>query len=387
MRIGIVCPYDWNVPGGVQAHIQDLALELMDRGHYVNVLTPASRPDELPEWVTDGGEPTAISYNGSVARISFGFRATRRVRRWIREQNLDVMHVHEPLSPSLSALACWAGTGPIVGTFHSSMDRSRIMAAGYGLAQSVLEKITARIAVSELARNTVVQHVGGDAVLIPNGIHVKNFENADALDGVRDERLVAFLGRFEEPRKGFSILLEAFEIIADELPDVRIVVAGPGDSEQALVGLRTDLRDRVRFLGRVSDQGKAEMLRGAGVYVAPNTGGESFGIVLLEAMAARTPVIASDLPAFLRVLDFGAAGVTFMNEDAEDLARALREVLQSEQRRSQLVEEAFERVQLFDWSRVATSILDVYETVIALSGPVQEDLRSQIVGRLAPDQP
>lgn len=387
MRIGIVCPYDWNVPGGVQAHIQDLALELMDRGHYVNVLTPASRPDELPEWVTDGGEPTAISYNGSVARISFGFRATRRVRRWIREQNLDVMHVHEPLSPSLSALACWAGSGPIVGTFHSSMDRSRIMAAGYGLAQSVLEKISARIAVSELARNTVVQHVGGDAVLIPNGIHVKNFENADALDGVRDERLVAFLGRFEEPRKGFSILLEAFEIIADELPDVRIVVAGPGDSEQALVGLRTDLRDRVRFLGRVSDHGKAEMLRGAGVYVAPNTGGESFGIVLLEAMAARTPVIASDLPAFLRVLDFGAAGVTFMNEDAEDLARALREVLQSEQRRSQLVEEAFERVQLFDWSRVATSILDVYETVIALSGPVQEDLRSQIVGRLAPDQP
>ena len=386
MRIGIVCPYDWSVPGGVQAHIQDLALELMERGHYVNVLTPASQPDELPDWVTDGGAPVAISYNGSVARIAFGFKATRKVRRWIQEQHLDVMHVHEPLSPSLSALACWAGTGPIVGTFHSSMDRSRIMAAGYGIAQSVLEKITARIAVSELARNTVVQHVGGDAVLIPNGIHVKNFENAVALDGERDERLIAFLGRFEEPRKGFKILLEAFEIVADEMPDVRIVVAGPGDAEAGLSGLRDDLHDRVRFLGRVSDVGKAEMLRGAGVYVAPNTGGESFGIVLLEAMAARTPVVASDLPAFLRVLDFGAAGLSFRNEDAGDLARALREVLNDTSRKAALVEAAFERVQLFDWSRVATSILDVYETVVAQSGPVQEDLRSQIVGRLAPEQ-
>ena len=181
-------------------------------------------------------------------------------------------------------------------------------------------------------------------------------------------------------------MLEAFEIVADEMPDVRIVVAGPGDAEAGLSALRDDLHDRVRFLGRVSDVGKAEMLRGAGVYVAPNTGGESFGIVLLEAMAARTPVVASDLPAFLRVLDFGAAGLSFRNEDAGDLARALREVLNDTSRKAALVEAAFERVQLFDWSRVATSILDVYETVVAQSGPVQEDLRSQIVGRLAPEQ-
>lgn len=386
MRIGIVCPYDWSVPGGVQAHIQDLALELMARGHYVNVLTPASNETDLPDWVTSGGEPVAISYNGSVARISFGFRANRRVRKWIRDQKLDVMHVHEPLSPSLSALACWSATGPIVGTFHSSMDRSRIMAAGYGVAQTVLEKVTARIAVSELARNTVVQHVGGDAVLIPNGVHVHNFDNVTPLDGRRDENLIAFLGRFEEPRKGFPILLKAFELIADEMPSVSLVVAGPGDAEVALESLRPDLHSRVRFLGRVSDQGKAEMLSGAGVYVAPNTGGESFGIVLLEAMACHTPVVASDLPAFVRVLDYGSAGVTFRNEDVEDCARALREVLGDSRRREILSEAGFERVQLFDWSKVATSIIDVYETVSALAGPVQEDFRSQIVGRLAPEQ-
>lgn len=385
MRIGIVCPYDWSVPGGVQAHVNDLAIELMQRGHYVNVLTPVSGEDELPEWVTHGGEPVAISYNGSVARISFGFRATRRVRRWIREQNLDVMHVHEPLSPSLSALACWAATGPIVATFHSSMDRSRIMEAGYGVAQTVLEKVSARIAVSEIARNTIVQHVGGDAVLIPNGVHVHNFDDATPLDGVRNEKLIAFLGRFEEPRKGFSILLKAFELIADDFPDAGVVVAGPGNQEEALQDLRPDLHARVRFLGRVSERGKAEMLSGVGMYVAPNTGGESFGIVLLEAMACHTPVIASDLPAFVRVLDFGQAGVTFENEDVEDCARALREVLGDPQRRSTLSISGYERVQLFDWGRVATSIIDVYETVIAHAGPVQEDLRSQIVGRLAPD--
>lgn len=385
MRIGIVCPYDWSVPGGVQAHVNDLAHELISRGHYVNVLTPVSGDDELPSWVTNGGEPVAISYNGSVARISFGLRATRRVRRWIREQNLDVMHVHEPLSPSLSALACWAATGPIVATFHSSMDRSRIMEAGYGVAQTVLEKVSARIAVSEAARNTLVQHVGGDAVLIPNGVHVHNFEAATPLDGVRNENLIAFLGRFEEPRKGFVILLSAFEQIADEFPNTALVVAGPGDQADALKQLRDDLHSRVRFLGRVSDRGKAEMLSGVGVYVAPNTGGESFGIVLLEAMACHTPVVASDLAAFVRVLDNGKAGVTFTNEDAEDCARALREVLSDSSRRAELGKIGFERAQLFDWSRVATSIIDVYETVTAHSGTVQEDLRSQLVGRLAPD--
>ena len=385
MRIGIVCPYDWSVPGGVQAHVNDLAQELIGRGHYVNVLTPVSGDEDLPEWVTHGGEPVAISYNGSVARISFGLRATRRVRRWIREQNLDVMHVHEPLSPSLSALACWAATGPIVATFHSSMDRSRIMEAGYGVAQTVLEKVSARIAVSEAARNTLVQHVGGDAVLIPNGVHVHNFEGVTPLDGVRNENLIAFLGRFEEPRKGFSILLSAFELIADEFPDTALVVAGTGDQADALKPLREDLHSRVRFLGRVSDRGKAEMLSGVGVYVAPNTGGESFGIVLLEAMACHTPVVSSDLAAFVSVLDNGKAGVTFANENAEDCARALKQVLSNVERRTELSSAGFERVQQFDWSRVATSIIDVYETVTALSESVQEDLRSQLVGRLAPD--
>lgn len=384
MRIGIVCPYDWSVPGGVQAHIYDIALEFQQRGHEVDVLAPVSDESALPAWVTSGGEPVAVNYNGSVARLSFGLRATRRVRKWIRSGDFDVVHVHEPLSPSLSALTCWAATGPIVATFHSSMERSRILSAGYSLAQTVLEKVRARIAVSELARQTVVNHVGGDAVLIPNGIHVSNFADVPPLDGQRRPQRVAFLGRFDEPRKGFDLLLAAFAEIVADFSDAELVVAGPGDAA-AVLDARPELRDRVRFLGRVSDEEKAAMLRSAAVYVAPNTGGESFGIVLIEALACRTPVIASDLPAFVRVLDGGAAGRIFANGSVPELTAQLREVLSSPDSAQAVAERAFDYVQRFDWSRVATSVLDVYATVTAGGVKVTEDLRGLLGGRLLGD--
>ena len=295
-----------------------------------------------------------------------------------------MLHVHEPLSPSLSALAVWVATGPVVATFHSSMDSSRILSAGYSLAQTVLEKVSARIAVSELARQTIVNHVGGDAVLIPNGIHVSNFDAVPPLDGKRQSGRIAFLGRFEEPRKGFDILLDAFAAIADQYPHAHLVVAGPGDSEKALSG-HSHLRDRVRFLGRVSDEEKAAMLRSSVAYVAPNTGGESFGIVLIEAMACRTPVVASDLPAFVRVLDHGNAGRLFANGDSVALAEQLRSVLDDEVATLEEAESAFDYVQRFDWSRVATAVMDVYTTVVSPGGKVEEDLRGLLGGRLLGD--
>lgn len=390
MRIGIVCPYDWAIPGGVSIHIRDLAIELMQRGYEVNVLSPTSDESILPDWVTSGGSPIAISYNGSVARITFGYKATKRVQRWIDAGQFDVLHIHEPLTPSLSALACWSASGPIVGTFHSAMDKSRILSAGYGLAQTVLEKLSARIAVSELARNTVVEHVGGDAVLIPNGVHTESFINAEPFtehpfNGQRDGHAIAFLGRFEESRKGFSILLKAFTEIAFEFPEHYLLVAGPGDQENAIKQLPENLHNRVRFLGRVSDEDKARMLQSSGMYVAPNTGGESFGIVLLEAMACHTPVIASDLPAFNRVLDFGSSGLLFENENHESLANAIRQTISDRHAVQTRVDAAFERVQTFDWSRVATELIDVYETITLNQPKVAEDLRGQIMGKLVSD--
>ena len=184
LRVGLVCPYSWDVPGGVRSHVADLAVTLRGRGHSVNVLAPVEEESVLPDWVTDGGRPVAVPYNGAVARLSFGVKATRRVRSWIREGDFDIVHIHEPLAPSLSVLTCWSARGPLVATWHSSHDRSRVLSAGYYVAQTAMEKLRGSIAVSEEARRTLIGHVGGDAVLIPNGVRVKDF-TPESHDGHR----------------------------------------------------------------------------------------------------------------------------------------------------------------------------------------------------------
>lgn len=382
MRIGIVCPYSWDVPGGVQVHVRDLAETLIEFGHDVSVLTPVDDASNLPRYAVDGGRPRAVPYNGSVARLAFGVKATARVRRWIRDGRFDVMHVHEPLAPSLSVLACWAATGPIVATWHSSVARSRVMIAGYYLAQTAIEKVQARIAVSEFARRTLVDHIGGDAVLIPNGVRVSAFADAEPID-LGGGPTVMFLGRLDEPRKGLATLLGALPLLAARVPDVRLIIAGPGDAEEIRGTVDRSLRDHLVFLGRVSDADKAGALAAADIYVAPNTGGESFGIVLLEAMAAGTPVVASDLEAFERVLDGGRAGVTVPVGDAAALGAALADLLGDPARREQLAALGRRRAMAYDWSVVARRVVDVYSSVHVGAGPVTEDLRGQIVGRLA----
>jgi len=160
MRIGLVSPYSFDVPGGVQSHVRDLAEELIRLGHDVSVLAPADDDDALPAYVVPAGRAVPVPYNGSVARLSFGLLSASRVRRWIREGEFDVLHVHEPASPSLGLLACWAAIGPIVATFHASMEKSRAITAAYAILQTALEKVSARIAVSERARETLVEHLG-----------------------------------------------------------------------------------------------------------------------------------------------------------------------------------------------------------------------------------
>ncbi|MGH3323883.1 MAG: glycosyltransferase family 4 protein, partial [Streptomyces sp.] len=179
MRIGIVCPYSWDVPGGVQFHIRDLAEHLIRLGHEVSVLAPSDDETPLPPYVVSAGRAVPVPYNGSVARLNFGFLSAARVRRWVHDGRFDVLHIHEPATPSLALLTCWAAQGPIVATFHTSNPRSRAMIAAYPILQPALEKISARIAVSEYARRTLVEHLGGDAVVIPNGVDVGFFAGAE----------------------------------------------------------------------------------------------------------------------------------------------------------------------------------------------------------------
>ncbi len=385
MKVGLVCPYAWDVPGGVRTHVADLAVALGDHGHDVSVLAPVDDPDELPSWVVDGGRPISIRYNGSVARLSLGVRATRVVRSWIRGGEFDVLHVHEPVAPSLSLLALWAARGPLVATWHSSHDRSRVLSAGYYIAQTAMEKVRGRIAVSEDARRTLVAHLGGDAVLIPNGVRVASYASGERLPGVDASRpSVLFLGRMDEPRKGLGVLWEALPAVLDAVPDLQVLVAGPGDIEDQREELPADVAEHVVFLGRVSDEDKARALRTVDVYVAPHTGGESFGIVLVEAMAAQAAVLASDLPAFRRVLADGTCGRLFANQDSAALAAGLVDLLADPALRSRYVAAADRRVREFDWDRVVDDVIAVYDSVRTPGEKVSEDLRGQLVGRLSP---
>ncbi|MDG4830261.1 glycosyltransferase family 4 protein [Solwaraspora sp. WMMD1047] len=379
MRIGIVCPYSFDVPGGVQNHVMDLAEALLGLGHEVSVLAPADEDSELPPYVVPAGRSVPFPYNGSVARITFGPLSTARVRRWLARGDFDVLHVHEPFVLSVSLLAVLSARGPVVATFHTAMTRSKALAAAQGMLQLVLERITARIAVSALARKLQVEHLDGGAVEIPNGVAVGKFAGAEPLpgwpgpSGVGTGGTLGFLGRFTEARKGFPVLRDAFVDLARSRPGLRLLVAGPGDLTDLHEGVPVELRDRITFLGRVSEEEKARMLRSVDLYVAPNIGGESFGMILTEAMAAGTTVVASDLDAFRRVLDGGRAGRLFPTGDPAALAAAVSDLLDDPAARAELSACASQVVAAFDWPTVARRVLEVYATAIeATDGRVMD---------------
>jgi phosphatidylinositol alpha-mannosyltransferase len=368
-RIGIVCPYGWDTPGGVQAHIADLATYLISQGHYVSVLAPTSEEENLPDYVVSAGKPISIPYNGAVARILFGPIAFSRVRHWIAQGEFDLLHLHEPAIPSISLLACFAAEGPLVGTFHASAKKQKAIFAIGPILEPVIEKLTARIAVSEAARETLTEHLETDAVVVPNGIYARRLANG-ALNPQWSGNSIGFIGRFQEPRKGLSILVSALPQIIREVPDVRVIVAGPGDAAEFLQDVPSHLHDRFSFLGRITEQEKADFLHSIGVYVAPNTGGESFGIILAEALAAGAAVVASDIPAFKALLGNGAYGSLFSSEDASSLANSISSLLKNPTEREKLKIEGKIYAQKFDWDEVAMRIYDVYEMAMVGLGKV-----------------
>ena len=360
LRVGIVCPYSWDVPGGVQNHIRDLAEFLINNGHHVEVLAPATEHEDLPDYVVSAGRAVSIPYNGAVARVLFGVVANSRVRSWIHEGNFDLLHLHEPAIPSLSLLACWAGEGAMVGTFHAAAKYQKAIVAIGPILEPVIEKLSARIAVSESARLTLTAHLETDAIVIPNGIYANNYRDGSA-HGEWQGNTIGFLGRFEEDRKGLPVLLDALPIISRFIPDIRVLIAGPGDSEEVLEKVDPQLRDRVEFLGKISEEDKADFLASVSLYIAPNTGGESFGIILAEAMAGGAAVVASNIPAFADVLGNGEFGALFESENSENLAKVIIDLLRNDQKRKDLATAGAKHAQRFDWSQVGEEIFEVYE--------------------------
>jgi phosphatidylinositol alpha-mannosyltransferase len=360
LKIGIVCPYGWDTPGGVQNHVRDLAEYLIAAGHYISVLAPVIDETKIPSYVTSAGKPIAIPYNGAVARVLFGPIAFARVRQWIAQGDFDILHLHEPAIPSISLLACWAAEGPMVGTFHAAAKRQKAIFAIGPILEPVIEKLSARIAVSEAARETLTEHLETDAVVIPNGIYADRYRDGVAQTKWQGNTL-GFIGRFEEPRKGLSVLVNALPIISRFAPDVRVFVAGPGDTKDVIESIDPQLRSRFTFLGKISEQDKANFLASISLYIAPNTGGESFGIILAEALAGGATVVASDIPAFDSLLHHGEFGELFESESSTELAKRVIDLLRDEERRVALGKAGKIHAQQFDWKVVADQIFSIYE--------------------------
>jgi len=352
----MICPYSLTLPGGVQGQVLGLARTLRRMGHDVRVLAPCDGPPP-DTGVTPLGNSLPTASNGSVAPIAPDISAQLRTIRALRDEAFDVLHLHEPLCPGPTQTAMLLKPAPLVGTFHASGDDLAyrwvrpLVAAG-------AKRLSVRVAVSEDARATAEANLGGEYELLFNGVEVELYAKAAPWPRAEDVPAILFVGR-HEPRKGLAVLLEALAMLPEQL---RVWVAGDGpqtdELQRSVAGDR-----RVEWLGRISEGDKAARLRGASVFCAPSLGGESFGIVLLEGMAAGTPVVASDLPGYANVARADRDALLVPPGDARALADALTRVLAERPLRERLVISGEERAVEFSMDHLAERYVELYERV------------------------
>jgi phosphatidyl-myo-inositol alpha-mannosyltransferase len=374
MRIAIVSPYDLAVPGGVQSHVRLLAAALRRAGDRVVVVGAGTPGVHRAEAEVTVGSSHGVAFNGSVAPIALGPAAALRTRTVLADLAPDVVHVHEPLVPAVGLAAATHPGPPRVLTFHAWSDRSRAYRAARPLARRVLDAAEMAIAVSPAAAAYHAGALGVDAGrfrLVPNGVDVAPFAAAaDRLGGRRPDgppRLV-FVGRLE-PRKGVLVLARAYRELLATRPEARLLIIGDGPERGELEALVADLpAGQVELAGRVTGPALAASLAAADVAVAPALGGESFGIVLLEAMAARTTVVASDIPGYRSVITDGSNGVLVPSGEPAVLATAIADVLADDDRRRALVEEGSRTALAHDWPEVAARVRAVYAEAVDRAG-------------------
>ncbi len=367
MKICLVSPYDFMREGGVNQHILRIAESFRALGHTAKIIAPTSidpediqHPDPNVYLV---GTVVPIKANGSVARITLSLNLSRKVKQILQEENFDVIHLHEPLMPALPLTVLAYSDAVNVGTFHAFAE-SHI---GYyylrPFLRYVLNKLDGRICVSRPALEFISQYFKGDYEIIPNGIDLSRFEQpTEPIPSLQDGKLnILFVGRFGERRKGLKYLLRAFSTIKRQVPDVRLIIVGKGEAKGYLRYLRRNEIQDVIFAGYVSDEELPRYYRSSHIFCAPSTEGESFGIILLEAMASGLPVIASDIPGYASVLQHGKQGLLVEPKNREALALALMRLISDARLREQMGESGRAKAAEYNWDRVAQRVLAYYD--------------------------
>ncbi|MGH2711799.1 MAG: glycosyltransferase family 4 protein [Actinomycetota bacterium] len=362
MRVLLACPYAWDAPGGVQVHVRQLASKLRDQGHDVLVLAPATkRPDE--DWVRAAGRPIKVPYNQSIAPISPTPKARSITRQALSDFRPDVVHVHEPFVPGPSMFAALAASVPVVATFHANAERSALLSAAAPALKTIWRRIAVRVAVSQAAASFVGRAMGrGDIRIVPNGADIELFAAAEPAR-LPSGRRILFVNRLDR-RKGFRVMVDAFGQLAASRPDVLLVVAGDGPERPALRDLPIETRARVIMLGNVPHEELPAYHAASEVFCAPATGRESFGIVLVEALAAGLPVVASDIAGYREVVRDGTDGILVPPSDPAAVADALGRVLEDADLAKRLAEAGKERARRYSWATVAGEIEAIYREVV-----------------------
>jgi phosphatidylinositol alpha-mannosyltransferase len=396
VRVGLVCPYSYTYPGGVLAHVEALAEELRRRGHEVRVLAPVDPDDRLARLLHRGARPTprdlppreqfvplgrtlGLPANGAVSTLTYSPETAKILSHELRSGWYDVLHVHEPNAAVVPWFTIENARTPVVGTFHAYATKPMPMAIGNLAGQRRLfNKLSLRIAVSEAARWTGERFYGGRYRIIPNGV---DLTRAVAGPKPQNERLeLLFVGRAEE-RKGLPVLMRAFEALRAAGVDAHLTVAGASHEEAAPLLLETE---GVEIAGRVSEEEKWRLLHNADLLCAPSLGGESFGIVLLEALASRTPVVCSDIPGYRDVVRDDVEGRLVAPGDPAALGEAIRALAVRRRHREDLAVAARERAERFAWPHVAEEVEQAYGDALAVPAPVTRKDRIAVAAGIKP---
>lgn len=367
VRVAFACPYAWDDPGGVQVHVRELAGYMVAEGHDVVVLAPV-RHRAAEAWVRAVGRPVDITYNRSNAPIDPRPWSLLRAREELRAFRPDVVHVHEPFTPSTSMWATLAAEAPVVATFHTGAERSRLYDLAAPLIRRIARRIVVRVAVSPVAERAAAGRIGGSFEIVPNGADVDRFADAEPAALGEGTKLL-FVGRLDE-RKGFPTAVAAFGRLAADRPELRLIVVGDGPERSAIDGLPVDVRARVTMLGAVPNVDLPPFERACDLYLGTSVGGESFGIVLVEAMAAGLPVVASDIPGYDEVVTDGVEGLLVPPRDPAAVAQAAGSILDDPDLAARLSTAGRTRAATFDWRVVGARLEALYRRAVA-TGPLR----------------